>query len=60
MTDDPIVAEIHRIRDRIWEQCHGSDEEMAERQRQMPQDPRRMVDMNEWKRQRQQQPKKTH
>jgi hypothetical protein len=43
MSDDPIIAEIHRIREHIWELCHGSAEEMAERQRQLsvPQNVRR-------------------
>ena len=60
MTDDPIIAEIHRIRERIWEQCHGSDEEMAERQRQLPQDRRRLIDVEEWNRQRKQRPTIAH
>jgi hypothetical protein len=49
MTDDPIVAEIHRIRERIWDQCHGSEEEMAQRQKQLPQDPDRLIDVTKWK-----------
>ena len=35
MTNDPIIAEIHRIREEIWNECHGSALEMAERQRRL-------------------------
>ncbi len=54
MTSDPIVAEIHRIREQLWEQCHGSVEEMAERQRRLQQQNQgRLIDPEEWKRRRQ-------
>ncbi len=36
MSDDPIIAEIHRIREQIWNECHGNPEELAERLRQIP------------------------
>lgn len=54
MPDDAIVAEIHRIREQLWEQCHGSIEEMAERQRRLQrQIPARLTDPEQWKRRRQ-------
>ena len=50
MPTDPIVAEIHRIREQLWKQCHGRAEEMAERQRNLPQpDKSRLVDPDKWK-----------
>jgi hypothetical protein len=53
MTPDPIVAEIHRIREQLWELCHGSAEEMAERQRRLQrQNQARLIDPEEWKRRR--------
>jgi hypothetical protein len=36
MSDDPIIAEIHRIREQIWAECHGNPEELAERLRHVP------------------------
>jgi hypothetical protein len=36
MSDDPIIAEIHRIREQIWAECHGNSEELAERLRHIP------------------------
>ena len=53
MPTDPIIAEIHRIREQLWRQCHGSAEEMARRQRKLHQlDKNRMVDPVKWKKQR--------
>ena len=53
MTQDPIVAEIHRIREQLWKECHGSVEEMAERQRRLQQQNKeRLIDPEEWKRRR--------
>jgi hypothetical protein len=50
MTKDPIVAEIHRIRQQLWKECHGSVEEMAHRQRRLQQqNPERLIDPAEWK-----------
>lgn len=50
MNPDPILAEIHRIREQLWEQCHGSPEEMAERQRIVQrQYPDRLIKPEEWK-----------
>lgn len=53
MTEDPIVAEIHRIREQLWRDCHGSIEQMAERQRRLQtQNKDRLIDPDEWKRRR--------
>jgi len=53
MTQDPIVAEIHRVREQLWQECHGSAEEMAQRQRRLQEQSRdRLVDPVEWKRRR--------
>lgn len=50
MSQDPIVAEIHRIREQLWKECHGSAEEMAERQRRLQeQNKDRLIDPEEWK-----------
>ena len=50
MPTDPIVAEIHRIREKLWKECHGSAKKMAERQRNLPQpDKSRLVDPRKWK-----------
>ena len=50
MTSDPIVAEIHRIREQLWEQCNGSPEEMADRQRTLQQQHKdRLIDPKEWR-----------
>ena len=54
MDPDPIVAEIHRIREKLWLECHGNAEEMAERQRRLQKQHRdRLVDQAEWQRRRQ-------
>lgn len=54
MTPDPIVAEIHRVREQLWEECHASAEEMAERQRGLQQrHSERLIDPEEWKSRRQ-------
>jgi predicted nuclease of restriction endonuclease-like RecB superfamily len=53
MTKDPIIAEIHRIREQLWRECHGSAEEMAERQRRLQeQDKSRLIDPEELKQRR--------
>ena len=53
MPTDPIIAEIHRIREQLWKQCHGSPEEMAQRQRKLHQpDKSRVVDPAKWKKRR--------
>ena len=53
MTQDPIVAEIHRVREQLWQECHGSAEEMAERQRRLQEQSKdRLIDPEEWKRRR--------
>jgi hypothetical protein len=53
MTKDPIIAEIHRIREQLWEDCHGSAEEMAQRQVQIQeQNKGRVIDPVEWTRKR--------
>jgi hypothetical protein len=54
LREDPIVAEIHRIREQLWEACHGSAEEMAERQRRLQEQYKdRLIDVAEWNQQRQ-------
>lgn len=51
MPQDPIVADIHRIREQLWRECHGSAEEMADRQRRIQEQCRdRLIDPAEWKR----------
>jgi HEPN domain-containing protein len=53
MAEDPIIAEIHRIREQLWRECHGSAEEMAERQRRLQeQDRTRLIDPEEWQQRR--------
>ena len=53
MTTDPIVAQIHKIREQLWKKCHGSAQEMAQRQQQLPQpDKSRVVDPAKWKKSR--------
>ncbi len=53
MIQDPIVAEIHRIREQLWLECHGSVEEMAERQRRLQrQNPAHLIDPEQWKQRR--------
>jgi hypothetical protein len=53
MPQDPIVAEIHRVRERMWRECHGSAEEMADRQRRVQKEcAGRLIDPAEWKRRR--------
>ena len=53
MPQDPIVAEIHRIRERLWRECHGSAEEMGERQRRLQKECRGLlIDPTKWKRRR--------
>ena len=50
---DPIIAEIHRVREEIWEECHGSVREMAEKQRQVQKEfADRLIDPEEWNRRR--------
>lgn len=50
MIDDPILAEIRRIREELWDRCHGSVQEMAERQRQVQQQhAAQLIDPTEWK-----------
>jgi hypothetical protein len=45
MTKDPIIAEIHRIRERLWRECHGSVEEMAEKLRRSQEEhPSQLID----------------
>ena len=51
MTRDPIVAELHRIREQLWEECHGSAEAMADRQQRVQQDCQdRLIDLEAWRR----------
>lgn len=53
MPQDPIVAEIHRIREQLWRECHGSAEAMAERQRRSQEQYRdHLIDPAEWQRRR--------
>jgi hypothetical protein len=53
MAEDPIVAEIHRIREQLWRECHGSAEEMAARQRRWQEQHKdRLIDPEEWRRRR--------
>ncbi len=50
---DPIVAEIHRIREQIWEECHGSAKEMGKMLRLVQEQYKdRLIDQKAWKRQR--------
>jgi len=49
MSQDPIIEEIHRIREQLWEHCHGSIEEMAERQRRLQEQAREhLADPKHW------------
>lgn len=51
MNPDPIIDELHRVREQMWEECHGSIEEMAERQRIVQEQLKdRLVDPEDWKR----------
>lgn len=53
MPNDPIVAELHRVREQLWEECHGSAEEMEERQRIIQRElDDRLIDPEEWRRRR--------
>jgi hypothetical protein len=53
MKQDPIITEIHRIREELWRECHGNPEEMAERQRRLQEGlPAKLIDPVKWKRQR--------
>ncbi len=53
MLRDPIIEELHRFREQMWEECHGSIGEMAERQRVVQEQLKdRLVDPEEWKRHR--------
>ncbi len=45
MPTDPIVREIYEVRERLWEECHGSVRELAELQRRLQaQQPDRLID----------------
>jgi len=56
---DPIVAEIHRIREQLWRKCHGSAEEMGDRQRRLQKECQdRLIDPAKWKRRRQREAKR--
>jgi hypothetical protein len=60
MTQDPFIAEIHRIREDLWHACHGSPEEMAERQRRWQEQHKdRLIDPVEWQRRREAEKKRT-
>lgn len=51
MMPNPIVDDLHRIREQLWEQCHGSAEEMAERQRRLQEQLHdRLTDPEDWRR----------
>ena len=53
MSNDPIVAEIHKIREQMWEECHGSTEEFAARQMEFQRKhPEGLIDPVEWKKRR--------
>lgn len=48
---DPIVEEIHRVREKIWKECHQNDQEFALRQRKLQrQYLDRLIDPDKWKR----------
>jgi hypothetical protein len=50
---DPIIAEIHRVRERIWKECHENAREFTLRQRKIQREyADRLIDVNEWKRRR--------
>jgi hypothetical protein len=50
MNKDPIVAEIHQIREDLWRECHASVEEMAQRQRKIQESVQgRLIDPEEWR-----------
>ena len=50
---DPIVEEIHRVREQIWKECHQSARQFALRQRKVQREyADRLIDPNEWKRRR--------
>ena len=60
MPQDPIVAEIHRIREQLWRECHGSAEEMGERQRRLQKEcGGRLIDPAKWKRRRKRETRST-
>lgn len=49
MLSDPIVSEIHHVREKIWGECQGSVEKMAERQKQIQkQNTKRLIQEEEW------------
>jgi hypothetical protein len=31
MIDDPIVEEIHKVREKLWEECQGSLDKLMDR-----------------------------
>jgi hypothetical protein len=50
---DPIIAEIHRVREQIWKECHENGHEFAMRQREVQrQYADRLIDVAQWKRRR--------
>jgi hypothetical protein len=50
MTTDPIVEQIHQIRRKLWEVCHGSAEEMAMRQQRLQRRSKgRLIDPEKWR-----------
>jgi hypothetical protein len=51
MIHDPILAELHRIREQLWQECHGSAQQRAERQRRLQEQQKdRLIDVQAWKR----------
>jgi len=53
MTYDPILQEIHEVREKIWRECDGDPKKFSARLRKVQEQySDRVVDLDAWKRER--------